>query len=50
MSSTAPNKYPASTGDKTKKSDDSTAQKETQKPAAPLEEDDEFEDFPIEGM
>lgn len=47
MSSTAPNKQPASTDDKSKKSDDA-AQKETQKPAAPLEEDDEFEDFPIE--
>jgi 26 proteasome complex subunit DSS1 len=36
--------------DKDKKKDDETTAKDTvSKPAQPLEEDDEFEDFPIEG-
>lgn len=30
--------------------DTSTALKDQQKPSAALEEDDEFEDFPVEGM
>jgi hypothetical protein len=32
-----------------KKPEDEQAAKEVQKPAQPLEEDDEFEDFPVEG-
>jgi 26 proteasome complex subunit DSS1 len=46
----APSKQPAADASKSTSTPNSTEQPlKDQKPAAPLEEDDEFEDFPVEG-